>query len=648
MDDLSKECPYPLGLSFDGTTARFAIYSAHAEKIELGLFAPHEETPKQTISLNRSGSYWFTEVQEIEKGLLYAYKCHGPMNEAERNLFNPDKWLLDPYARHPDTFPVWNTRILKNVFAEIIQEPPFDWENTSAPKIPKEDLVIYEMHVRGFTADPSSQVKARGTYAGMIQKIPYLKKLGVTAVELLPIHEFDECNCKNIDPITKKPVPNYWGYNTLSFFAPKKNYSSTPDAVTEFKTLVKELHKNNIEVILDVVFNHTGEGSSKDYAISWRGIDNQSYYMKEDFTGCGNTINSNAPPGQQMILDSLRYWVQEMHVDGFRFDLASVLTRGPAGGPIEKPPILEAIANDPILNQVKLIAEAWDAGGLYQVGLFPTLGPWSEWNGKYRDIARTFLKGTDGKAGDFASILTGSQFVYGSSSPLASVNFITAHDGFSLRDLFTYQHKRNFDNGEDSRDGNDQNDNWNCGFEGETKEPHIIAMRERQMRNHWLALILSQGIPMILMGDEYGHTRLGNNNPYVQDNRLNWFLWDIADKQEDMFQFISKLIAFRKAHPELSKTSFLSKEEIDWHGHMPNLPNWSSRFVAFSTKTTPRIYLAFNADHHAADIELPSDKFKLIVNTNNPWNQHNFDSPGQPISGKVHLLSHAALLAIET
>ena len=647
MDDSHQQCPYPLGLTFDGNKARFALFSANAEKVELGLFAPHEEQPNQVLALNKTGNFWHTEVSDIPHGTLYAYKCHGTTNEELRNRFNSNNWLLDPYAKHPDTFPIWNTRVLKNVAAEVLNEDPFDWEDSSAPKISKNDLIIYEMHVRGFTADPSSQAQKKGTYAAMIQKIPYLKKLGVNAVELLPIHEFDETNCRNINPTTKKQVPNYWGYNTLSFFAPKRNYSSTPNAINEFKTLVKELHKNNIEVILDVVYNHTGEGSGKDYAISWRGIDNQTYYMKEDFTGCGNTINSNHPQVQMMILDSLRYWVQEMHVDGFRFDLASIFTREPNGAPIPKPPILDALAKDPILNQVKLIAEPWDAGGLYQVGLFPTLGPWSEWNGKYRDTVRSFLKGTDGKAGAFASALTGSQSTYESSSPLSSINFVTAHDGFCLRDLFTYQHKRNHDNGEEGKDGNDQNDNWNCGVEGETKEPHIRAIRERQMRNHWLALFLSQGIPMMLMGDEYGHTRHGNNNPYVQDNRLNWFLWDELEKNEDMFQFVANLIAFRKTHPELHKPSFVTDHDIQWHGHIPNKANWDSRFVAFSTTAAPRIYLAFNADHKAADIQLPSAEFRLIVNTANPWNQHHFSTPGPILSEKIHLLPHSALLAIE-
>ena len=639
--------PYPLGISFQDGLVRFALYSANAQAIEVGLFLPNTETPEQTVSLTRTGNYWHTEVKLPASDMLYAYRCHGDWDGEKNNYFNADDWLLDPYAKHPHTLPKWNSRAIRSIRAAIKAAPPFDWENVTSPPLSKENLIIYEMHVRGFTAHASSHIRAKGTYAAMIKKIPYLKKLGITAVELLPIHEFDERQSKNINPTTKKPQPNYWGYNTISFFAPKKSYSSQEDAITEFKTLVRELHKNHIAVILDVVYNHTGEGAPKDHSISFRGIDSQTYYMPNDYSGCGNTVNANHPQVQTLILDSLRYWVEEMHVDGFRFDLASILTRDYNGAPLEKPPLLAAIAKDPILSQVKLISEPWDAGGLYQVGLFPTLGPWSEWNGKYRDIVRQFLKGTDGKAGDFATALMGCDFLYHSSSPLSSVNFITAHDGFSLRDLVTYQDKHNEANGEDNKDGSNQNDSWNCGAEGETDNQEIQALRERQLRNHWLALLLSQGIPMILMGDEYGHTRHGNNNPYVQDNEINWFLWDEQEKNQNMVNFVAKLIAFRKAHPELRRTSFAKPEDITWHGKVPNQPDWNSRFVAFSTHAAPKLYVAFSAEHTAIDIELPPGTFRLLCNTADSWDKHHFDTQDSILPQKITLPPHTALLAIE-
>jgi len=646
MTDTPTTPPYPQGISFEGPLTRFCLYSANAQKVELGLFLPESEIPQQTIALIRTGDFWHIELPDITKGTHYAYRCYGEWNPEKRNLFIQTNWLLDPYAKHLNTYAKWNVKPLINVRGIIQEAPAFNWEDTKSPSLPKEDLVIYEMHVRGLTAHQSSEATSKGTYAAMIEKIPYLKKLGVNVVELLPIYEFDECHCKNTNPETLEPLVNYWGYNSISYFAPKKSYSASGDPITEFKTLVKELHKNKIEVILDVVYNHTGEGSS-DYAISWRGIDNQTYYMAGDYTGCGNTLNANHPQVQTMILDSLRYWVQEMHIDGFRFDLASTFTRESNGHPMEKPPILEAMANDPILKSVKLIAEAWDAGGLYQVGLFPTLGPWSDWNGKYRDIVRKFLKGTDSNGDKFAAVLMGSDFLYHSTSPLSSVNFIVAHDGFTLRDLVTYQGKHNLANGEENKDGNDQNDNWNCGEEGTTTNPDILALRERQMRNHWLALLLAQGIPMLLMGDEYGHTRFGNNNPYPQDNELNWFLWDNLNKYPEIFDFVAKLIAFRKEHPELRRTKFLKPEEITWHGSKPNKPNFSSRLIAFSTNTPSKLYCAFNADHQGIDIELPSPNFYLIVNTFDNWGNHHFSNQGPRLPIKLKLEAHTALLAIE-
>ena len=467
----------------------------------------------------------------------------------------------------------------------------------------------------------------------------------------MPIYEFDECHSKNIHPETKQPLVNYWGYNPISFFGVKRSYGS----VNEFKTLVRELHRNGIEIFLDVVYNHTGEGKEKEYAVSFRGIDNQTYYMVDahgnyrDYTGCGNTVSTNHPVVQELVLESLRYFVEEMHVDGFRFDLSSIFTRGLDGKPMDHPPILAAMAKDPVLRSVKLIAEAWDAAGLYQVGSFAKWGPWTEWNGKFRDMARSFLKGTDDGAGSFAHALCGSDALYGwTKTPASGINFITAHDGYSLRDLVTYQHKHNLNNGEKNCDGSDHNLNWNCGVEGETENREINALRDSQMRNHLLALFLSQGIPMLLMGDEYGHTRLGNNNPYVQDNEINWFLWNALKKRQDVFHFVRDLIAFRKDHSFLRSNRFLTDKDIEWHGRKGHSPDWSrrSRFVSFSTKHSRRLFIAFNANFQTAEVELPSGtSWKLVVDTKDGWELH---KNGPKLGNTLQMIPHSSILAIES
>ncbi len=611
----------PLGLSIHGDVANFALFSSHATRVILGLFwdGKVEEVP-----LLRTGDIWHGAVKGLPPGTSYAYRCEGPKGL----LYHPAAWLADPYAKVPVDF----------IKTGVALPPPFDWQGISAPEIPLQDLIIYEMHVRGFTQDPSSSVSHPGTYLGLIEKIPYLKKLGVNAVELLPIFEFDETHLK------QKPLVNYWGYNPTHFFAPKRGYAHI-NPIEEFKLLVRELHRNGILVILDVVYNHTGEGKEKDYYLHFRGIDNPTYYLLDergeylDFTGCGNTVRANHPVVQRLILDSLHYWVTEMHVDGFRFDLASIFTRDLKGKPMAHSPILEAISKDPILSKVKLIAEAWDAAGLYQLGYFPKWGPWSEWNGRYRDVVRRFIKGTEGKAGLFANVLCGSEMIYGSSkTPLNSINFITAHDGFSLRDLVTYQNKHNESNGEGNRDGNNQNDSWNCGHEGPTDDRAIEGLRERQMRNFLLALFLSQGIPMLLMGDEYGHTRRGNNNPYVQDNEINWFLWDRQNPK--IFAFVAALIAFRKQHPQLRRPQFLTDEEVDWY------TDWGahSQRVVFCLKGPPALYIAFNAQSTSAKLTLPPGHWRTIVNTSEDWIFH---EKGPPISA-IELLPYSAFLAINS
>ncbi len=488
----------------------------------------------------------------------------------------------------------------------------------------------------------------------MIEKIPYLKNLNVNAIELMPIFEFDETHCKNIEPKTGLPLPNYWGYNPLHFFAPMRRYA-TKSPIDEFKTLVRELHSAGIEVILDVVYNHTGEGKEKDYSVIFRGIDNSVYYLVDDegryldYTGCGNTLNANHPAVLQFILDSLRYWVEEMHVDGFRFDLAATFNRGK--GPVSPSSILLAILSDPILSQVKLISESWDATGLYQVGSFSKWGPWSEWNDVYRDTVRRFLKGTKGQAGRFAKVLCGSEFLFSSSkTPFSSINYITAHDGFTLRDLVSYNEKHNEENGEFNRDGSNHNESYNCGIEGETNNPAITELRARQMRNFFLALFLSQGVPMLLMGDEYGHTRQGNNNAYVQDNALNWFLWDELEKNRKIHDFVSALIHFRKTHPELRQSRFLTDADIQWHGEMPNLPNWNdeSHLVAFTLKGDAPLYAAFNGSSHSVTVALPKgNTWRSVVNTAEGWEKHHFLDPkkGAEMGEQIELAPHSAFLA---
>ncbi|WRH67809.1 MAG: alpha-amylase family glycosyl hydrolase [Planktothrix sp. GU0601_MAG3] len=490
------------------------------------------------------------------------------------------------------------------------------------------------MHVRSFTRHKSSGVKHPGTFAGMREKISYLKELGVNAVELMPIYEFDEFENSRKSPITGETLYNYWGYSTVGFFAPKAGYAATGKLgmqVDEVKALVKELHKNGIEVILDVVFNHTAEGNERGPYISFRGLDNKTYYMLTpegyyfNFSGCGNTLNCNNPVVRNIVLDCLRYWASEYHIDGFRFDLASILGRDPWGYPLANPPLLEALAFDPILAKCKLIAEAWDAGGLYQVGSFPAYGRWAEWNGKYRDAIRKFIKG-DGTVGKMAQGLQGSPDLYAPAGrgPATSINFITAHDGFTLADLVSYNDKHNEANGENNNDGANDNDSWNCGAEGWTDDPGINALRSRQIRNAIALLMVSQGVPMILMGDEIGRFQNGNNNTYCHDSELNWMNWDLLEKNSDLFRFFKHCINFRTAHPVLrNKYHFQNRDyvgsgyaDISWHGTQAWNADWSenSRTLAFllcgkhakaGTIEDNSIYVAMNMHWEAQWFELP-------------------------------------------
>jgi isoamylase len=633
--------PYPFGATEHKKGINFAVYAKEAEKLSLCLFEEqHLETPFQEFELDpkkhKTGEVWHVLVSNLPPFCAYGFRVTPYQDK------NSSCLILDPYAKIIASESTWGSPPGQDRFyrplGKVVADHTFDWEGDTFPRIPMKDLILYEMHIRGFTQHPSSEVQHRGTYQGLTEKIPYLKYLGVNAVEIMPIHEFNEKEAMQVHPHTKQKLVNYFGYSTVNFFAPMNRYASQTEKdqiLTEFKTMVKELHKNGIEVILDVVYNHTFEGSEKGPTLSFRGLDRHGYYMINgdgsylNFSGCGNTFNCNYPVTRELILNSLRYWVTEMHVDGFRFDLASILTRAENGAPLGNPPLVEAISQDPILTGTKLIAEAWDAGGLYQVGNF-TQGSsrWSEWNGRYRDNVRRFIKGTPGYKNAFATAICGSQDLYGHGrSPYCSINFVTAHDGFSLADLVTYNEKHNLENGEENRDGFDHNDSWNCGIEGHSSNKKIVYLRERQIRNFHLALMISQGVPMLLMGDEYSHTRDGNNNTWCQDNELNWFLWNRLDERSGFHRFYRLLIDFRKKYPLLGRNIFLSEKDITWHGLTSFNPQWESdnRFVAFTLNLPddkgPDLYVAFNASHVSLTITIPKAAegkcWYWVVNTHN-------------------------------
>lgn len=623
--------PYPLGSTKTEEGWNFAVYST--EPVLSLCLAPIDaeneivEIPLDPIK-NCTGSIYHILIETEADSFYYGYRVQG----------KEDIVLIDPYAQYIDTGNRFGRNFWgeKKLFAVATSKAPFDWEGDALLQLPREELIIYEMHVRGFTKDSSSKTAHPGTFKGIIEKIPYLNELGVTAVELLPIQEFDEEENTFLNPKTQERLYNYWGYSPLNFFAPMQRYSSAREALTistDLKEMVKALHKAKIEVILDIVFNHTGEGNELGKVVSWKGFAESDYYILDqngkhmNFSGCGNTLHCNIPITQDLIIKSLRHLVIEYHIDGFRFDLASILARGRSGHPLAEPPLLERITQDPVLRYCKLIAEPWDAGGLHQVGAFYQSvyqgdARWMEWNDSFRSVVRRFIKGVPGLAGQFATKLSGSQDIYGDGgTPLNSINFVTCHDGFTLKDLVSYNEKHNIENGEDNRDGSDGNDSWNSGFEGETMQTEILLLRDRQMKNFMLALLVSQGIPLLLMGDEYGHTKRGNNNTWCHDNKLNWFLWDELTKSASFFRFYKALIAFRKSNNIFKQTSFLSSNQIDWHGTTPFHPDWSnsSLFVAYTLKGDNQFYIAFNAQANSIFVTLPSlptnKEWVWIVNT---------------------------------
>ena len=572
--------PYPLGATWDGEGVNFAVFSEHAEGVELAIFDASGRRERQRIVLReRTEHVWHAYLPEARPGLAYGYYVRGPYKPEEGQRFNPHKLLIDPYARDFVGRLLWNDALYgytvghrkddlsldrRDSAAFVpkcrVLEPAFTWGDDRRPVIPWTDMVIYELHVRGFTMrHPQVPEALRGTYAALASApiIGHFKRLGVTSLELMPVHA-----AITDRHLADKGLQNYWGYNTLGFFAPEMRYCASQQ-VEEFKTMVKTLHRAGLEVLLDVVYNHTCEGNQWGPTLSLRGLDNASYYMLgedrrgyADFTGCGNTVNLESPRVLQMVMDSLRYWVEEMHVDGFRFDLATALAR--EGGAVQ--PLggfFDVIRQDPVLNRVKLIAEPWDLGsGGYQVGRFPH--GWAEWNDRYRDGMRSYWKGDGGLIGEFARRLTGSSDVYGRSGkkPHASINFITAHDGFTLHDLVSYERKHNEANGEDNRDGHDDNRSWNCGAEGPSDDPAIVALRERQKRNLLATLLLSLGVPMLLAGDEIGRTQGGNNNAYCQDNETSWVDWTLTPERAALLAFVQRLLQLRRAHPSLRRRDF--------------------------------------------------------------------------------------------
>jgi glycogen operon protein len=586
--------PYPLGATWDGNGVNFALFAEHATSVELCLFdGPADGIESQRILLDeQTDRVWHVYIPGLQPGQCYGYRVHGPYEPESGHRFNPHKLLVDPYAKAIDGLIAWDDSVYGYIVGgeyddltpderdsapfmprSIVVDPAFDWGADQRLRTPLHRSVIYEIHVKGFTQQhPDVPEHLRGTYAGLATPpvIEYLQSLGVTAVELLPVHQHVDDH-----QLVKRGLVNYWGYNTLGFFAPHVSYSSsggTGQQVREFKAMVKTLHAAGIEVILDVVYNHTGEGNHLGPTLSLRGIDNKAYYRLMpgderyymDFTGCGNTLNVLNLHTMQLVMDSLRYWVQEMHVDGFRFDLASALARGLHEAD-RLSSFFDIIHQDPVLSQVKLIAEPWDVGpGGYQVGNFPVL--WSEWNGKYRDIMRSFWRGNATPVAELAYRLTGSSDLYRRNGrrPYASINFITSHDGFTLRDLVSYNNKHNLANGEDNRDGDNHNQSYNYGVEGPTDDPAINAIRARQQRNFLATLFLSQGVPMLLGGDERGRTQNGNNNAYCQDNEISWLDWSLNDEQRALLAFTRKLTQLRKQHPVFHRRKFFQGRSI--HG----------------------------------------------------------------------------------
>jgi len=665
--------PLPLGTQESGGGVNFAVFSRNASRVRLELFGhPEDATPARAIDLdpprNRTGDVWHVWVKAIGPGQIYAYRVDGPYEPGQGHRFNFNRLLLDPFAAAISLLPPWDFASARGYDPSapeqdlslskldnsglmpkcVFVNEPFEWDGDQPPRHPWSRTVIYEAHVRGFTIHPKSGVDHPGTYRGLTEKIPYLKTLGVTAVELMPVQEFNETPIPRRNPQTSQPLSNYWGYDPVVFCAPKASYSSSGglgQQKLEFKEMVRAFHHAGIEVILDVVFNHTAEGDELGPTLCFRGMDNAIFYTLavdkryyKDYTGTGNTVNANHPVVRDHILAALRYWMVEMHVDGFRFDLASVLGRDGTGKLLANAPLLERIAEDPILRDVKLIAEAWHAAGAYEVGSFSERR-WAEWNGRYRDDVRRFWRGDDGMLGVFASRICGSADIYTKpgKGPEGSINFVTCHDGFTLNDLVSYRCKHNEANGENNHDGTGANFSENYGAEGETTDAGIEALRKRQIKNLLLTLFISRGVPMLLGGDELRRTQGGNNNAYCQDNETSWHDWSRLEKHKDIFRFTRGLIAFRRAHPVLSKEQFYTDTEIHWFGSQGGLPNWADPkckqlACLIDENGQDRLCLMFNAGTEETDFGLPplppGCRWRLAADTSRPA-PHDLFAEGQ-------------------
>jgi glycogen operon protein len=665
---------YPLGSKFNAKGVNFSIFSRYAEQVELLLFnSSDSDEPFQIIPLkkeiNRTFFSWHVYVSKLPAGTWYTWRMDGPGHARDSGFrFEKSKHLIDPWARAVSQ-KRWNRKAAckpgdnsRTAMRCVVIDDKYDWEGDTPLAIRSEKAIIYELHVGGFTKHPSSKVTNPGTFAGLIEKIPYLQQLGITHVELLPVMAFDEqdvpINTVNIG------LKNYWGYSTHSFFSPHPGYCVTPELgthVQEFRDLVKALHKAGLGVIMDVVFNHTAEAGANGPVINFRGIGGKTFYhldrfdksILRDYTGCGNTVNANHPLVARFIISCLEYWVREMHVDGFRFDLASAMARGENGEVLKDPPVLWGIELSEQLLKTKLIAEAWDAAGLYQVGSFPGYR-WAEWNGRYRDIIRQFVCGDKGLLNELATRICGSSDLYESQGrlPINSINFVTCHDGFTLHDLFSYNEKHNEANGEDNRDGCNNNISYNCGIEGDTQNPDILELRRKQVKNVFSILLLSQGIPMLLAGDEILHSQHGNNNCYCQDNELSWIDWNMANQNADMLRFVKSMIALRKRHSSIMRRRFLTGEviagkkmpDISWHGTEINKPLWNNpeaRILAFTLAGIESheadLHIVMNMSDEIATIELPIIKGKkwcLALDTSLPSPQDIISPPNQKPLGK--------------
>ncbi|MEY8284275.1 glycogen debranching protein GlgX [Lachnospiraceae bacterium 50-23] len=646
----------------------FTVYSHNASSIELLLFKREEQEPFAVLPFPahyRIGNVYSMIVFKLNiEEFEYAYRVDGPYEPQKGLIFNKHKYLLDPYAKAVTGQSRWgSTSPRSQHYKARVVKDDFDWEDMRPPLLPMEDLIIYELHVRGFTMHGSSGVAKPGTFAGLMEKLPYLLELGVNVVELMPIFEFDEM--QDYREVDGKKLYNYWGYNTVSFFSPNTSYTASTEynrEGNELKNLIRTFNQHGIEVFLDVVFNHTAEGNEQGPFFSFKGFDNNIYYMLTpdgsyyNFSGCGNSLNCNHPIVRQMILNCLRYWVTTYRINGFRFDLASILGRNEDGSPMMEPPLLQSLAFDPILGDVKLIAEAWDAGGLYQVGTFPAWNRWAEWNGRYRDDMRRYLKGDAGLAQAASLRIAGSRDIYEANSRQnASVNFITCHDGFTLYDLFSYNEKHNEANGWNNTDGANDNNSWNCGAEGETDSPEIRSLRKRMIKNAFALLMCSRGIPMFLAGDEFCNTQFGNNNAYCHDSIISWLDWERLEKYHDVFDFFQYMIRFRKEH-RLLRTNIsdgvCGLPDVSFHGTDP----WCSQFQEYdryagvmfagqASGTGPQvIYVASNAYWEDLEVKLPklpaSMWWEIAVDT---WRE---EQTRRPVNGDTFLIHARSVMVL--